>query len=247
MHIDLKDKIIVVTGASRGIGAKLAKKMAEERAIVIMNYFSSENEAFAVYNEVKQKSPKSMLIKADISKPQDVKSFYTQVINRYNRIDVLINNAAICEDKLINFITYSEWNNIINTNLTSIYLCTKYFSKSMISNKSGRIINISSLQGQKGNRGQSAYTASKAGVIGLTKTLAIEMGVFNIAVNAICPGYIPTNEKRRSKEKIEIAQKKSVLPIGESMNDLINFVIYLSSDKCKSVSGQVFNLDSRVL
>lgn len=247
MNISLKNKIVLITGASRGIGAMLAKNFAEEQAIVIMNYFNSEQEAYAVYNEIIKKSPRSLIFKADVSNPEDVKLMYQRVSVFFDHIDVLINNAAICEDKLMNLLKYSEWIKVINTNLTSIFLCSKYFTKGMIKNKSGKIINISSLQGQRGNKGQSAYTSSKAGIIGLTKTLAMEMGKFNIAVNVICPGFIPTNEKRRNKKKIEISIQKSVLSMYEARNDLVNFIIYLSSDKCNGISGQVFNLDSRIL
>jgi len=246
MLVDVSKKIILITGSSRGIGSELAKVFAKENAKVIINYFNSENEVNILYEEIKEYNQDCIKIKADITNPSDVSYMYREMINKYGYIDVLINNAGVCNDNLIQMMQLSQWQKVIDVNLTGIFLCCREFSKIMIKQGYGKIINIASLKAQKGSIGQVNYTSSKAGVIALTKSLAKELGQYNISVNAICPGFIVTDLNRHDQKKKEIAEKESSLPIESLLNVLLDFVVYISSDNFFNVSGRVFNLDSRI-
>ena len=182
----------------------------------------------------------------DVTKEKDVSKLYHRVIDEFGKVDVLINNAGKCKDNYVQFMSLEQWNEVLTTNLTSMYLCSRVFSKNMIANGGGKIINISSLKGQLGSEGQCNYAASKAGVIGLTKSLAKEMGMYGVSVNAICPGFIVTDLNRLNSNKAEIAKKMSILREQSSLQDFLTFVIMLSSDLLQGISGQVFNLDSRI-
>ncbi len=246
MIVDLRNKVIVITGASKGIGRALALKLSRENAKVVINYLHSENSARELLNEIKEYNKGCMICKADISKYEDVLDMYHKVIERYKKVDILINNAGICDDNRINFMSEQQWFNILNVNLTGAFFCSKVFSRAMIKQRNGKIFFISSLKGQEGCIGQSNYSASKAGVFGLAKTLAKELGTFNILVNTICPGFIVTDLNRHNKKKIDIAEAKSALEIGNCLSDLVDFMVYACSDKIKGVSGRTFNLDSRI-
>ena len=245
MTIDLTDKVIVVTGSSRGIGSKLIKAFSEENAKIVINYNSSETEAEFLYNEIIQHNPNCIKIKADVTSIDDIKKLYNETILNFGKIDVLINNAGICDDNLIQELTDAQWRRVIDVNLMGVYLCCKTFSQLIIKQSFGKIINIASLKGQEGCEGQTNYSASKAGVIGFTLALAKELGKYNISVNAICPGFIVTDLNRHNNIKKMLAEKRSLMSIEHNLNDLINFILYMSSDKMHSVSGQVFNVDSR--
>ena len=246
MNIDVKNKVVVITGSSKGIGSKLSKAFAVEKAIVVMNYCSSKENAESIYNEIVKDSPYSLLIKADVRKAKDVSSMCHEVVRRFGHIDILINNAGICDDNLIQMMPLEQWQKVIDVNLTGTFLCCRELSKIMIKHKKGKIINIASLKGQIGSSGQVNYSSSKAGVLALTKALAKEFSEYNISVNAICPGFIVTDLNRHDIKKQEKANKQSLLPIEDTLNDLINFVLFFSSEKISGISGRVFNLDSRV-
>ena len=246
MEIDVNDKVVLVTGASRGIGRELARKFAHEGASVIINYHSNKEAANLLINEIVKFNKKCSIFKADVTNKEDVKQMLSFVVKKYGRLDVLINNAGLCNDNRIQLMNMNQWNDIINVNLTGPFLCSKYFSKIMISRGGGKIINIASLKGQEGCIGQVNYSASKNGLIGFTNALAKELGTFNIAVNAVCPGFIVTDLNRHNCEKLTIAKNRSVLEVNHSLNDLISFIIWMSSDYCNGISGRVFNLDSRI-
>lgn len=246
MNVDLKNKVIVITGSSKGIGRELARNFANEGAIVVINYYHSEEDANNLFNEISNTRNDCLLVKADITKYEDVINMYHQVINKYGRVDILINNAGMCDDDLIYFMSEDKWNDIIDVNLTGAFLCCKAFTKIMVKQNYGKIFNISSLKGQEGCEGQINYSASKAGLIGLTKALAKEMGQFNVSVNAICPGFIVTDLNRHNQKKGDIARNKSVLEISSGLSDYINFMTLMCSDNIKGISGRVFNLDSRI-
>lgn len=246
MEIDIKDNVVLVTGASRGIGRELARKFAYEGTSVIINYRNNKEAADSLINEISQFNSKCSLFKADVTDKEDVKEMSSFIMKKYGKLDVLINNAGVCNDNRIQLMKLEQWNDIINVNLTGPFLCSKYFSKIMIRQGCGKIINIASLKGQEGCVGQANYSASKNGLIGLTKALAKELGGYNIAVNAICPGFIVTDLNRHNQEKLEIAKNRSVLDIQYSLSDMTSFIIWLSSDYCNGISGQVFNLDSRI-
>ena len=246
MNVDISNKVVVITGASKGIGSELAKAFARERAITVLNYCHSEKQAVNVYNDMIRTSPKSILVRADVTKPIEVSSMYHEVISKFGRVDVLINNAGICDDNLIQMMSLKQWEKVIDVNLTGTFLCCREFSKNMIKQKSGKIINIASLKGQIGSSGQVNYSSSKAGVIAITKTLAREFSNYNVSVNAICPGFIVTDLNRHNIIKKNNAVQQSLLRIDFSLKDLINFVLFISSDRILGISGRLFNLDSRV-
>lgn len=236
----------MVTGSSRGIGRELIRKFAVEGANVVINYFQSPQLAEDLYQEVSAFTSNCIMVKADVTDIKQVHHLCEETIQAFGQVDVLINNAGICSDNLIMLMSESQWTNILETNLSSVFLCSKVFSKEMIKRQSGKIINISSLKGQLGSDGQTNYCASKAGVIGFTKALAKELGQFNISVNAVCPGYIPTDLNRHNKQKEKVAEEKSILNIHAALDDLLNFLVFISSNLLNGVSGQVFNLDSRI-
>lgn len=244
--MNLNNKVVVITGASRGIGRTLARAYAKVNASIVLNYNSSYEEIKEIYEEIISYNKNVLVFKADVSVESDVIKMYRATINRFKKVDILVNNAGLCEDNRLNMMKYEQWSRIMNVNLSGVYLMCKYFTRNMIKNNKGKVFNIASLKGQQGCVGQANYSSSKAGVIGLTKTLALELGEFGILVNAICPGYIVTDLNRKNKDKLDIAMKKSVLDIRYSLKDLTNFLIFMSSDKIKGVSGQVFNLDSRI-
>lgn len=245
--MQLEDKVIVVTGSSRGIGSALAVKLAQNGAIVIVNYCKSDKKAKETLLEIKKYSNQSEMFYADVTSDADVKAMYQYVMQQYGRIDVLINNAGKNNDAYVNLMSESQWNDVLTTNLTGIFLCCRYFSKAMIRAKKGKIINIASLKGQLGSEGQANYAASKAGVIGFSKSLAKELGPEGISVNVVCPGYIKTELNSLNVNKQRIAEEMSAMSIEYGLEDFVNFTTFLASDAMKGVSGQVYNIDSRVM
>ena len=247
MLIDISNKVVVITGASKGIGRSLAKKFAEEKAKIVINYYHSERDAYELYNEIIQFNKQCLLIKADVTNATDVKRFYHETIKCFDHIDVLINNAGICDDNPIHLMPYEQWERVINVNLSGPFICSKEFSKAMLQQKKGKIINIASLKGQEGCAGQVNYSSSKAGLIGFTKALAKELGQYNIAVNAVCPGFIVTDLNRHDIKKQCIAMQRSILPHKDQLSNLINFIVFMASDLFDGASGQIYNIDSRII
>lgn len=246
MNVDVSNKVVVITGASKGIGKELAKKFAEEQSFVIINYYHSEKKAKELFEEILLCNQNCMLIKADITNPSSVSKMYYKIIKRYGRVDVLINNAGICDDNFIQIMPLYQWKSVIDVNLTGTFLCCREFSKIMIKQKEGTIINIASLKGQEGSIGQTNYSASKGGIIAFTKSLAKELAKYNILVNAVCPGFIQTDLNKFSKKKFETAKSQSLLSINNNLSDLTQFIVYLSSNKVRSVTGSIINIDSRI-
>jgi len=247
MIVSVVDKVVVITGSSKGIGRALATAFAKERAKVIINYLNSEDSAKQLYNEIIAYNSNCLLVKSDVTQQRDVNKLYNDTINTFGKVDVLINNAGICNDNPIQLMTEEQWTKVINVNLLGPYLCSRTFSKTMIQQKSGKIINIASLKGQDGCAGQVNYSASKSGLIGFTKALAKELGKFNISVNAVCPGFIVTDLNRHNEDKKKIAESKSLLSLDTALNDLLSFLVYMTSDMFMGISGRIFNVDSRIL
>ncbi len=247
MEINLRDKVVLITGASRGLGRQLAYHFAKAGACVAINYFKSEGLAEELLEEINSFNDKCMIVYADVTKSVDVNNMYHKVMERYGRIDILINNAGITNDDYVNLMSEEQWNSVLATNLSSVFLCCKYCSKDMIKRKCGRIINIASLKGQLGSEGQANYSSSKAAIIGFSKSLAKELGPIGISVNVVCPGYIRTDLNRDNTNKYEIAKRMSAMSIEYGMSDLINFMLFLASDLLQGVSGQVYNIDSRIM
>lgn len=246
MEISLVDKVIVITGASKGLGKRMALEFAKNGATVAINYLKSEKSAFETLSELKQYNPKCIAVKGDVRKKEDIANMYSTIIDTFGKVDVLVNNAGINSDDYTNLMSINQWDDVITTNLSGVFLCSRYFSKNMIYRKKGKIINISSLKGQLGSEGQSNYAASKAGIIGFSKSLAKELGKEGVSVNVVCPGFIRTDLNFINTRKKEIAQKMSTMDIDYSMNDLLSFMVFLAADNLNGVSGQVFNIDSRI-
>ena len=246
MQVDVKDKIVLITGASRGIGRHMAQAFAKEGAKVIINYKDNDERAKELADELEKENSQFLVVKADIRNSEDVNNMYLLVKEKFGRVDVLINNAGICSDNPIQMMQLEQWQNVMDVNLTGTFLCCRTFSKLMIHQGGGRIINISSLKGVEGCEGQVNYSASKAGVIGLTKALAKELGKYNIRVNALCPGFIVTDLNRHNEEKQLIAKKRSVVDNSASLQEVVDFSIYLASGRLDGASGRTFVLDSRI-
>lgn len=239
---NLTNKIALVTGASRGIGKATALALATEGAKVIVNYASNSDAAQAVVSEITEAGGEAIAVGADVSNPEDVDNLVKTTLDTYGRIDVLVNNAGITRDGLLLRMKFEDWQAVINLNLTGVFLCCKAVSKVMLKQKSGRIINISSVAGVMGNPGQANYSAAKAGVIGLTKTLAKEFAPRGITVNAIAPGFIETDMTSDLKSE-EILK---FIPLGRfgKPEEIAGMIRFLAADSSASyITGQVFNID----
>ena len=232
------EKIAIVTGASRGIGREIAKTLAREKIKVIANYYNSEKQAIELQKELKQENIEIDIIKADVSKREDVKKLVKFAIEKYGKIDILVNNAGISEYKLFSDETDEDWNRVINTNLYSAFAMCQEVIPNMIYNKSGCIINISSIWGLVGASLEVIYSVSKAGMDGLTKSLAKELGPSNIRVNSIAPGAIDTDmtQEEWKELKEEIPMERIGLP-----EDIAKCVKWLIEDSY--TTGQVISIN----
>lgn len=238
----MENKVIIVTGASRGIGRAIATMLAENNYKVIANYNNSLLEAKQLQKKLKEKNIEIDIFKADVSKRNEVQNLVNFALHKYGKIDVLINNAGIDQEKLFQDITDDDWKQIIDVNLYSVFCTTQEVIKDMIKNQSGCIINISSIYGITGGSYAVAYSASKAGIDGLTKSLAKELGPSNIRVNSIAPGCINTdmNKHLSSEDWNEIRNQTPLQKIGESI-DIARCVKWLVEDNF--TTGQVIAID----
>ena len=236
-------KVILITGASRGIGKDIAETLAKNSDnIIIANYNKSEEKAKEMQANLKKENIDIEIIKADVSKRNEVKKMVEAVLNKYGKIDVLINNAGISQYKLFNDITDDDWDDIININLKSVFIVSQEVVRNMIHNKTGCIINISSIWGVIGASMEVAYSTSKAGIIGLTKSLAKELGPSNIRVNAIAPGIIDTGMNSRFSEE-ELKNIKEEIPLEKigKKADITKCIQWLINDEY--TTGQVISIN----
>lgn len=240
----LKGKCAVVTGAGRGIGRAIALKLAELGADIVINYRSSEQEAMELLEEIKGKGVDSIAVKGDVSVYSDAEILINKALEKFNKIDILVNNAGITKDTLLLRMNEEDFDKVIDINLKGTFNCIKHCSGTMLKKKSGRIINISSVIGLVGNAGQANYAASKAGVIGLTKAVAKELGSRGITVNAVAPGFIDTDMTEVLDEKVKnsILESIPLKRLGSSM-EVANLVAFLASDEAAYITGQVINVD----
>ena len=238
-------KVALITGASRGIGRASAKMLAKNNFKVIANYNKSEESINDLKRELKEENIEIDTYKADITKKEEIKNMVKYVLDKYGKIDVLINNAGISQIKLFTDITDEDWENMLNTNLSSVFYVTKEVLPSMINKKEGHIINITSVWGITGASCEVHYSASKAGIIGLTKALAKELAPSNIKVNAIAPGYINTdmNKELNNEEVEEVKNEIPLKRIGEP-EDVANCIKYLVESEY--ITGQVIKIDGRM-
>lgn len=240
----LSGKCAVITGATRGIGREIALKYASLGANIVINYRSSDAEAVELKNELEKLGVNTLIVKADVSDFEQASNLINEAKNAFGRIDILVNNAGITKDTLIIRMTEEDFDKVIEVNLKGAFNCLRAVSPIMLKQKSGKIINMSSVVGVLGNPGQVNYCASKAGVIGMTKSLARELGSRNINVNAIAPGFIDTDMTKVLSDE----QKKSMLsqvPLKRlgSTEDVANLAAFLASDQSNYITGQVISVD----
>jgi 3-oxoacyl-[acyl-carrier protein] reductase len=240
----LEGKVALVTGASRGIGREIALELAREGASVAVNYSGSEAKALAVVDEIKAMGQDAFAIQADVSNSESVNDMAKETIERFGKLDILVNNAGITKDNLLMRMKESEWDDVININLKGVFLCTKAVTRQMMKQRSGRIINISSIVGVSGNPGQANYVAAKSGVIGLTKTTAKELSSRGITVNAVAPGFITTDmtDKLNEDVKTEMLKQIPLARFGEP-KDIARTVVFLASEDSAYMTGQTLHID----
>lgn len=240
----LEGKVALITGGSRGIGRSIAIAMAKAKAKVVINYQGNESAAQDTLNQVLSMGGEGYIVKTDVSLSRDVDEMIREVINKYGRIDILVNNAGITRDNLLLRMKDEEWDKVINTNLTGVFNCVRAASKHMMKQRYGKIINISSVVGLAGNPGQVNYSSAKAGIIGLTKSVARELASRGIMVNAIAPGYITTDMTDEISDSMK-EQLKSRIPGGRLGNpeDVANLALFLAGSGSDYITGQVISVD----
>lgn len=240
----LNEKIAVITGASRGIGAAIAKKMAENGATVIINYQGSVQAAQALEAEIREKGGKAVTYKCDVSDFDKCEKFIGDIVKEYGRIDILVNNAGITRDGLLMGMKEEDFDSVINVNLKGTFNTIRFASRTMVKQRKGKIINISSVSGVTGNAGQANYSASKAGIIGFTKSAARELASRNINVNAIAPGFVDTDMTITLSDKVKEGAKGQI-PLGRfgKPEEVAELALFLSSEKSDYITGQVINID----
>lgn len=240
----LQGKNILVTGASRGIGKSIALELAAKGANVAINYAGSEERAQAVVEEIQKLGGKSFKIQADVSKEADVKTMIKEVIKQFDSLDILVNNAGITKDNLLMRMKEEDFDQVIDINLKGVFLCTKAVTRHMMKQRSGKIINVASIVGVSGNPGQTNYVAAKAGVIGMTKSVALELASRNILVNAVAPGFISTDmtDELTQEQQDAILSRIPLAKLG-SPEDVANVVRFLASDDANYITGQTIHID----
>ncbi|MBS6600924.1 MAG: 3-oxoacyl-[acyl-carrier-protein] reductase [Clostridium sp.] len=240
----LKGKCAIVTGAAKGIGKAIALKLASLGANIVLNYRSSEEKAIETENEIKALGVEVLRVKGDISNISDVENLINTAKENFGKIDIMVNNAGITKDTLILRMKEEDFDSVINVNLKGVFNCLKTITPVMVKQREGKIINLSSVVGLSGNAGQVNYAASKAGVIGMTKSLAKEVGARGITVNAVAPGFIETDMTEVLGDKFKEEAKKAI-PLKRlgKPEDVANVVAFLASEDANYITGQVIQVD----
>jgi 3-oxoacyl-[acyl-carrier protein] reductase len=241
--MDLKNKVALVTGGTRGIGQSISLTLAKYGCDIILNYASNEDSAKETVEKITNLGRKAISYKADVSKIEQIDNMVDNALKEFGKIDILINNAGFNKDNFLILMPQADWYSVIETNLTGTFNCCKIVAKNMISNRYGKIINVSSISGLMGLPGQVNYSASKAGVIGLTKTLAQELARFNILVNAVAPGLIETEMIKNIPQKhLDSMLKNIPLKRTGTCEEVSEVVAFLASDKSSYITGQVLTI-----
>ncbi len=240
----IQEKIAVVTGASRGIGKAIALKLASMDMTVIVNYAGSKEKAENVVKEIEEKGGRAEAVQCDVADFAQCQRMIEDVHKRYGSIDVFVNNAGITRDGLVMVMKEEDFDDVIATNLKGTFNCIRFVSRIMMKQRHGKIINMSSVSGVAGNAGQVNYSAAKAGVIGITKSMARELASRNVNVNAIAPGFIETDMTGALSEKVK-EQAVSKIPLGRfgKAEEVAELAGFLAGDKSNYITGQVFHID----
>ena len=240
----LNGKVAVVTGASRGIGRAVAIKLASEGATVVINYNGSEDRALEVKKEIEENGGKAEIRQCNVSDYAACEEMFKEIISTLGSVDILVNNAGITKDGLLMKMSEEDYDAVLDTNLKGTFNCIRHVARQMIRQRGGRIINMSSVSGVLGNAGQANYSASKAGVIGLTKSVARELASRGITVNAVAPGFVNTEMTAILPEKVKEGAAAQI-PLGKfgEPEDIANAVAFLASDNARYITGQVLAVD----
>lgn len=241
----LEGKVAIVTGASRGIGRAIAEEISTQGASVVVNYFSSKDAAMEVVSGIESKGGNAIAIRADVGNFDATQAMVKETLDTFGHIDILVNNAGTTRDTLLLMMKEEDWDVVIDTNLKSMFNCCKAVARPMLRRKQGgRIINISSVSGLAGQGGQTNYAASKAGIIGFTKSLAKELGSRRITVNAIAPGFFPTALTDVLSEEM-VARALEFIPLNRlgELDEVAHLVTFLASEKASYITGEVIRID----
>lgn len=242
--MELEGKDALVTGASRGIGRAVAFQLATAGAFVYVNYSTSEAEADKTVALIEEQGGRAEKVKCDVASPDDVEGAIKKILDAKGKIDILVNNAGISRDTLLMRVKEEDYHAVFDINVKGVLLCTRAVIKSMIKNRSGRVVNISSVVGEMGNAGQSVYSASKAGIIGFTKSIAREVAPRGITVNVVSPGFIVTDMTDTLPDSLKEAYLKDI-PLGRfgDPEDVARMVLFLCADHSSYITGQVFRVN----
>ena len=240
----LKNKVALVTGAGRGIGKEIAKTLASCGAFVIVNYNSSPDAAEQTVKEIIKQGGMAAPVQCDVSDFDACGKMMEMIINNYGHLDILVNNAGITRDGLIMKMSEEDFSRVVDINLKGTFNCIRHVSRMMLKQRSGRIISLSSVVGLRGNAGQANYSASKAGIIGLTRTMARELASRGITVNGIAPGFVDTDMTKVLPEQVREAATAQI-PLGRfgQPEDIANMAVYLASEKASYITGQIISVD----
>jgi 3-oxoacyl-[acyl-carrier protein] reductase len=246
--MDFTDKVAVVTGSSRGIGRAIALRLAEGGAKVVVNYRSNEAAANKVMEQIRAGGGESIAIQADVSQVAEAQALINGAKKAFGRVDILVNNAGTTRDTLLMRMKEDDWDIVIDTNLKGTFNCIKAASRQMMRQRYGRIVNITSVAGISGNAGQANYASAKAGIIGLTKTVAKELGGRKITCNAVAPGLVPTDlTADLPQDMVDLAIERTPLGRTGTVEDMAAAVAYLASDEAGFVTGQVLAVDGGLI
>lgn len=244
----LQGRVALITGASRGIGRATALSLAEEGANIVVNYLTNKENAEETVAQIKKMNREAFSVQADVRNFEQVRSLVKLATEKFGKIDILVNNAGVADDRTLLKMEQSQWENVIQTNLFGVFYCSKLVAEGMVKQGYGRIVNIASVVGQIGNFGQTNYSASKAGVMGFTKSLALELASKGVTVNAVSPGFIGTTmiDKMPEPVRTAILQRIPLKRFGKP-EDVSDMIVFLASDRSSYITGQVFNVNGGLL